>query len=168
MRNLFYVIEVMIPEVPREEKEVRAGLMNISLECRYRAPEAQDWEATAVKLQRLFEGKEEEDWAKVVMRIWRNEPPLIWIYQMDDVEWWAGPSLLACKKAFETNSEEPSDELEDARPLSDEEMDRLQYIDIDEEDEETGKPVRRSFREQLAREIADGQEFPWPFAATEW
>lgn len=88
------------------------------------------------------------------------------IYQLNDCDWWVGPSIDACKKDYADNYGD-ADSIDDgAHELSDEELDRLIFVDRDEDERETG--VRRTFREQLAVEIADGGEFPRLFASTEF
>jgi hypothetical protein len=49
--------------------------------------------------------------------------------------------------------------------LSDEAMQKLMFID---ESDGAEPPVKRTFAEQLAREIAEGGAFPRPFAAEDW
>ena len=49
--------------------------------------------------------------------------------------------------------------------LTDEQLQRLVFID---ESDGAEPPVKRTFAEQLAREIAEGGEFPRAFAAEDW
>lgn len=84
------------------------------------------------------------------------------VYRMDDIEWWAGESLAACVAEGRSQCgpdcypDDPSEQYE----VSDEAMQRLKFID---EDGST-----RSFSEELARRIAAGEDFPQPFACTEF
>lgn len=55
---------------------------------------------------------------------------------------------------------------EDARELTEEELDSLQFSICDENERLTGQ--KRTFREQLAIEIAKGGKFPRMFASTEY
>lgn len=83
------------------------------------------------------------------------------IFQMSDVtEWWIGPSLEACRAEYDKLSGDPVDS-EDAHELSDADLDRLTFVDDDGE-------TKRTFREQLEREVAAGGEFPRMFASTDF
>lgn len=99
------------------------------------------------------------------------------IFNMDDVEWWAGESLEAVKAAYlaehagvesaELDPNSPEDMeamIADARELTEEEMDGLVYrTGVFRHGEE----LLRTFRRELAEKIAAGIEFPCPFASTE-
>ena len=93
--------------------------------------------------------------------------PRIRVYRMDDIEWWAGESLAACvaegrrQCGDDCYPDDPSEQHE----VSDEEMQRLMFID---ESDGAEPPVKRTFAEQLAIEVAEGGPFPRPFAATDW
>ena len=93
--------------------------------------------------------------------------PTIRVYSMDDNEWWAGESLTACvaegrrQCGGECYPDDPSEQHE----LSDEEMQRLVFID---ESDGADPPVKRTFAQELARRIAAGESFPQPFAAKDW
>lgn len=87
------------------------------------------------------------------------------IYRMNECDWWIGESLEACKDDYAREYGDP-DAADDARELTDEELDRLMFRD-DEGEDSAGFPQRRSFREQLAIEIDDGGTFPRLFASTE-
>lgn len=88
------------------------------------------------------------------------------IFQLNDCDWWIGPSLEACKKDYVENYCDAEDIQEDAHELSDEELDRLVFVDCDEDERQTG--VKRTFREQLKVEVAKGGAFPRMFASTEF
>lgn len=86
------------------------------------------------------------------------------IYQMNDCDWWIGPSLEACKNDYIDICGDPT-ACEDAEELSDEALDRMRCQDTDEDE----NPLEvRTFREQLAIEIAEGGTFPRMFASTEY
>lgn len=87
------------------------------------------------------------------------------IYRMNDCDWWVGESLDACKADYIEECGDP-ESVEDARELTDEELDRLKFTDTDEDEVPIGE--KRSFREQLAREVAQGGTFPRMFASTEF
>jgi hypothetical protein len=53
----------------------------------------------------------------------------------------------------------------DIRELTEQELDELMYVDEDENEQST--KVKRSFRDQLALMIANGDHFPCFFASTE-
>ena len=80
------------------------------------------------------------------------------IFRMNDREWWAGPSLEKVKAQMsEDYGTPPEGEAwwdEEARELTAEEMETLTFRDEEECDEE-GNPIKRSFREQLARYEAE-------------
>jgi hypothetical protein len=92
--------------------------------------------------------------------------PRIRVYRMDDNEWWAGESLAACvaegRRQCGADCYPDSDEQHE---LSDDELQRLIFID---ESDGAEPPVKRTFAEQLAREVAEGGAFPRPFAAEDW
>jgi hypothetical protein len=88
------------------------------------------------------------------------------IFQMNDCDWWIGESLAACKADYIANYCEEDAIEEDAHELTDEELDTLIFTDYDEDERPTG--TKRTFREQLAIEVASGGEFPRMFASTEF
>lgn len=88
------------------------------------------------------------------------------IIAMNDCDWWVGESLEACVKDYQTNIEDDPIYTEDACELTDDDLDRLFFTDVDEDERPTG--IKRTFREQLAIEIAAGGKFPRMFASTEY
>ena len=99
---------------------------------------------------------------------------MIKIFNMNDVEWWAGENGEECMEAMKDFVGYAEDEIEemigDGYPteLSDADLDRLTFVDTDTIDPESGECVKRSFREELKRIIDKGEEFPYPFASTEF
>lgn len=95
-----------------------------------------------------------------------GDTPSVRVYRMDDMEWWVGESLAACveegRRQCGADCYPDSDEQHE---LSDAELQRLMFID---ESDGTEPAVKRTFAEQLAREIAEGGPFPRPFAAEDW
>lgn len=93
--------------------------------------------------------------------------PRIRIYRMDDMEWWIGESLAACvaegrqQCGPDCYPDDPHEQYE----LTDEQMLRTMFVD---ESDGAEPPVKRTFAEQLAREVAEGGPFPRPFAAEDW
>lgn len=83
------------------------------------------------------------------------------IYQLNDCDWWIGPSLDACKKDYATHFGDAGSIDDDAHELNEEELDALIFVD-----RETG--IRRTFREQRVVELRDGGAFPRLFATTEF
>ena len=79
------------------------------------------------------------------------------VYQLDDCDWWVGPSLAACiaEARAQCGAGSYCDAEEEGREVTAEQMQRLTYID-----EEEDKPQTRTFAAQLARDIADGGQFP--------
>lgn len=88
------------------------------------------------------------------------------IFQINDCDWWVGESLDACIGDYIANYCDADSVDEDARELTDEELDSLFFTDTDCDERPTG--FKRTFREQLAVEIAAGGEFPRMFASTEY
>lgn len=88
------------------------------------------------------------------------------IFRINDCDWWIGGSLNACISDYIANygGEEHVDD--DAGALTEAELDSLIFTDID--GSENGPPIKRTFREQLAIEIAAGGQFPRIFATTEF
>ncbi len=95
-----------------------------------------------------------------------GDAPQMRVYRMDDMEWWVGESLAACvaegRRQCGADCYPDSDEQHE---LSDDELQRLIFID---ESDGAEPPVKRTFAEQLAREVAEGGAFPRPFAAEDW
>lgn len=84
------------------------------------------------------------------------------VYRMDDMEWWVGESLVDCvaEGRRQCGDECYPDDPDEQYELSDEQMQRLTFMDDD--------GSKRTFAEQLAREVAEGGAFPRPFAAEDW
>ena len=87
------------------------------------------------------------------------------IFQMNDCDWWIGESLEACVKDYQGNIDDDPEYTQDARELTDQELDSLMFYDADENERPSG--VKRTFREQLALEVKCGGEFPRMFASSE-
>lgn len=90
------------------------------------------------------------------------------VYQVNDCDWWVGESAESILEAYMKDTGLPREEVcddPDGMPeeISEEGLDKLKFFD-----EESRPPVTRTFREQLAIEIADGGEFPRAFASTEY
>jgi len=85
------------------------------------------------------------------------------IFEMNDCDWVVAESLEQSKLAY---LKDYSDDVEDARELTDSELDTLIFTDRDENETPTGD--KRTFREQLAIEVAAGGTFPRLFASTEY
>ncbi len=88
------------------------------------------------------------------------------IIEMNDCDWWIGESLDACVKDYQEHCDSDPSYTEDAREVTEEELDSLNFAICDENERKTGQ--KRTFREQLAIEIAAGGEFPRLFASTEY
>ena len=88
-------------------------------------------------------------------------PSVIKVFQLDDIEWWAGESLEACvaEGRRQCGDDCYSDEGYQGE-VSPEAMQRLKFLDDD--------GTMRTFAEELARRIAAGATFPQPFAASEY
>jgi hypothetical protein len=94
--------------------------------------------------------------------------PIPWrVFQMNDCDWWIARSLdeaLADYK-LQTGYGPGDEEVEDARELTEEQLDSLTFHDSDEDDCPNG--ITRTFREELARRVAEGLDSPEMFASTE-
>jgi hypothetical protein len=94
--------------------------------------------------------------------------PLPWrVFRMDDCDWWVARSLEEAKATYLHETGVDNEYVEDARELTDEEMDRLHYVDSDERDRPV-KASRRSFRVELAQRVSAGLSKPELFASTEY
>lgn len=84
------------------------------------------------------------------------------VFRMNDCDWMAAASLDEAVKSYRTFT---GHECEDAgccdnpREVTDAEMGKLLFSDED--------GTRRTFREQLDREVSAGSKFPAFFASTE-
>lgn len=88
--------------------------------------------------------------------------PQIKVFRLNDYEWWAGPSLDACIADWKKWTGLDEEELDEPRELTAENMERLRFVDPDDE------TVKRSFTEELAERVKAGLEFPQPFAFTDY
>jgi hypothetical protein len=85
------------------------------------------------------------------------------VWAVNDCDWMAAPTAEDAVKEHKNLSMDCEDY---AKPLelTEEEMQRLTFQD-DEEDGK-GEPIRRSFRAQLNKMIAEGEVFPCFFASS--
>lgn len=88
------------------------------------------------------------------------------LFQMNDCDWWIGETISDCIKDCIAEYGCDLDDFDDARELDDLELDSLIFTDDDEDGVRAGE--KRTFREQLAIEVAKGGEFPRMFASTEF
>lgn len=77
------------------------------------------------------------------------------IFQIDDMEWWIGQ-----------DAESVLDAVKAETGMDDEHLDHLKIQGTDEDERPIGEP--RTFREQLAIEVAEGGGFPRMFAAEDY
>ncbi len=97
------------------------------------------------------------------------DAPLPWrVYALDDCDWWVARSLDEALQDYQTQTGIRPDgpEVEDAYELTDAELDSLKFTDCDEHERPTGDA--RTFREELARRVAEGLSAPEHFASTEY
>ena len=94
--------------------------------------------------------------------------PLPWrIFRMDDCDWWVARTLQEAKASYQHETGVDDESIEDASELTDEELDRLRFVDTNE----AGHPIKDSrctFREELARRVSAGLSKPELFACTEY
>ncbi|UYK82274.1 hypothetical protein NG829_08290 [Xanthomonas sacchari] len=88
------------------------------------------------------------------------------IFRIDDCDWWIGPDAESVLAAVKDDTGMDDEDLEDFHEVSADDLDRLKFADTDEDERTVGEP--RSFREQMAIEIAAGGNFPRLFATTEF
>ena len=91
--------------------------------------------------------------------------PTINIYSMDNCTWYAAESEQSAIAAYAADTGTDASDME-VFEVSELAMDSLKYPDCDEN--ETPAGVVRTFREQLAIEVAAGTHFPCLFACTEY
>lgn len=86
------------------------------------------------------------------------------IFKLNDCDWWAGSDLESVKADYlkTTGETELDDTFDEPYELSDALMERLKFRRDDDNHTEV------TFKEELARQIAEGQEFPCFFASTEY
>lgn len=83
------------------------------------------------------------------------------VIAMNDCDWWIGESLDACVMDYRASIDDDPIYTEDAIELTDEDLNRLMFSELD------GTPCR-TFREQLVIEVEKGGKFPRMFATTEY
>ncbi|WP_162531816.1 hypothetical protein [Stenotrophomonas nitritireducens] len=90
------------------------------------------------------------------------------VFCVHDVEWWIGNSAESVLEAVieEYGYTEDDIAIDDVEEVMDATLDELKFTDADENERPTG--VVRSFREQLAIELAEGGDFPRLLASEEW
>lgn len=88
------------------------------------------------------------------------------LYSFGDVDFYAAKNLRdAVKEYIYMTGCTRREALEEARELSEAELDRFTFVDDVYNPDESDK---RSFREQLHKEILAGESFPKPFASSEY
>lgn len=92
-----------------------------------------------------------------------TDPLPMRVFAMNDWDWWMARTLDEAKTHFTRFTSVPIEDLADARELTDDELDRLRYVD---ESFEPGQ--RRSFRKELQRRVDAGVTEPQLFASTEY
>ena len=79
--------------------------------------------------------------------------PLPWrVFKMDDCDWWLARTLEEARQSYQHETGVDDEAIEDARELSDEEMDRLTFVDVDDGERPVAES-RRSFREELRQRV---------------
>ncbi|MBO2698136.1 hypothetical protein [Shewanella algae] len=87
------------------------------------------------------------------------------VFAMNECEWWVGESLESCIADY-IEEYGDSDCLDEPYELTASNLDSLTFF-VDER-EEGGELLKRTFKEQLEVEIAQGGVFPRLFASTEY
>ena len=96
------------------------------------------------------------------------DPTQVHIWEINDIEWWIGAGTREDIRAavIDTYGDVFEDDDEYPQVLSDAAIDSLNYYYGDEE--QVDKTLIRTFREQLAIEVADGLDAPRMFACEDW
>ena len=91
------------------------------------------------------------------------------IFKLNDCDWYAAEDMESAIQQIMHDTGNTREDCVDysAHELTDEEMDRLRFMDDREGDPESAG-TSRSFREQLALMVERGETFPCPFATTEF
>lgn len=94
--------------------------------------------------------------------------PLPWrVFRMDDCDWWVAHTLEEAKASYQHQTGVDDEAIEDARELTEQELDKFHFVDVDER-ERPIKKSRRTFRVELAQRVAAGLSKPELFACTEY
>lgn len=88
------------------------------------------------------------------------------IFKLNDCDWAAAETLEEAVAYYKRIYGVDDDQIDDPWELGDEELDRLQFHFTDDDGVHTTGVVM-SFRDTLAKMIADGEQFPCHFASTE-
>ncbi|CAD6366716.1 hypothetical protein SHEWT2_01197 [Shewanella hafniensis] len=112
----------------------------------------------------------EHDWANYE-KTWADIEQLelsknIKIFAMNECDWWIGESLEECIADYINYTGDPEGASE-PEELTEASLERHTYLDVNEFDED-GRYIERTFKEQLAIEVAKGGNFPRFFASTEY
>lgn len=97
------------------------------------------------------------------MNTTHDSHPTIKIYSMDNCTWYAAESEESAIAAYAADTDLEASDM-DVSEVTDEGMDSLIFSD----DPGSTNAASRTFREQLAIEVADGTHFPCLFASTEY
>lgn len=84
------------------------------------------------------------------------------IFAVTESEWWLGTDLASVVKAAQEEYGLDDEDVANAIELVDADLDLLNFSDSDDDGQPTGQ--KRTFREQLAIEVASGGAFPRLFA----
>ncbi len=84
------------------------------------------------------------------------------IFAVTETEWWMGTDLASVVRAAQEEYGLDDEDVTNAIELVDADLDSLNFSDSDEDGQPTGQ--KRTFREQLAIEVAAGGSFPRLFA----
>lgn len=87
------------------------------------------------------------------------------VYAMNECDWYVGESLQSCIATYIEYIGDP-DCVEEPYELDEKQL--LSHTFFTGEEDEEGERISRSFKSQLAIEIAAGGEFPRFFASTEY
>jgi hypothetical protein len=98
-----------------------------------------------------------------------TDPLPMRVFRINDCDWWMARTSEDAKASYlEILGPMPDDEaFDDPHELSDAELDRLMFVDVDDHDQPL-KKTRRTFREELQRRIDAGVTVPEMFASTEY
>lgn len=89
------------------------------------------------------------------------------IFRMNDCDWWQAGSFEEAKADYKHTTGIGEEDLDDAREVIEEELDRLKFIE--NYDGPKSEWIKRTFREEMQRRILAGEATkPGCFACTEY
>lgn len=89
------------------------------------------------------------------------------VFRLNDCDWWLAATLEQAKADFLATCGGDDDSFDEPHELSEEDLLRLHFVDTDDGERAIGKS-RRTFHEELRRQIKADPITPRMFASTEY